>query len=102
MRIEITEYLTANCYKALLIICKRRDISFSSIIPDLNLCNTDESLIFYISEKPVLTVIDRKCYDSEMKEIDLKGISINHFDKILNFNLLRKKQKNIVLISFNK
>lgn len=100
MRIEITEYITANTYRALLIICNRKGISFESLVPNLNLCNTDDSLMFYDGDKMILTVIGRQFFDSDMQEVDFKEAKVNAVQKVFDFNLLRKKQKNTVLISF--
>jgi len=102
MRIEITDYITANTYKALLIICNRKGVSFESIVPTLNLCNTDSSLMFYDGDKMILTVDGRKLYDTNMQEIDLKEAKVHTIQKMFDFNLLRKKQKNTVLITFDK
>jgi hypothetical protein len=100
MNIEISEYITANTYKALLFICNRDEINFENLIPYLKLCQTDDSLIFYRNDIVILQVINRKYYTNEMVEIDISGTKTSALRKMMYYATMRKRQKNVVLITF--
>ena len=101
MTIELTEYLTANAFKCLATKAKEFDLSIEAMLPDLKICFTDNSLVFYYKERAIFQRINNKYFDTEMNEMNLKS-TVPALYKALTLGKMRKKQTNIVVIQFNK
>lgn len=101
MAIELTDYLTANAFKALSLKAKELDMSIEGMLPLLKICYTDASLVFYYNDKCIFQRVNNVWFDAEMNELNLKG-SVSTLHKAITLNKLRKAQKSTVLISFDK
>lgn len=101
MTIELTDFLTANAFKCLATKAKELGLSIEGMMPDLKICFTDNSLCFYHKEVLIFQRIGNIYYDVDGNEMNLKA-TIPALYKALTLNKMRKVQKNIVVITFDK